>query len=354
MIDKLLLFTNQEILISATYISILFASMYISLKNNIQPVLTLLLLFTISLVYLAITSLLEAGFNHYLPGIESRDNLIVFPGVFGIIITIRIMKGIFRVPYAVLDKILGILFIFFALFQINEYLIDTNLPAYLANSNYVPAGIGIVQFSPLQYSASLLPELLLMDPVANLLIISFSVSILFLFVTSKIKYPGNSLLFAMIVLLVFLFLNLFRTFPAGFPALTDRMMGLNVIQWGLTLSIVLMTAYLIAKENNTARHKKEIMFKPPGEYRMLIIYLIISLISLQTASILSGLYIKVLFIGYFILTSYIIFYFMKKIERHYLKYGTVSIILIIFAFFLMAQNPATEQTEVDKTEIALK
>jgi hypothetical protein len=154
--------------------------------------------------------------------------------------------------------------------------------------------------------------------------------------------------------MAFLFIILFKTFPFESPLLNDRMMGLNVIQWGLTLTIVLMTAFLLARENNTGRHKREIMFKPPGEYRMLVIYLIISLISLQTASLLNGLYIKLLFTGYFILTSYIIFYFMKKIERHYIKFGTVSIIILIFVFFLMAQIPSNEQTEADNTEIALK
>lgn len=353
MIDRLLLFTNQEILISAMYIFILFASMYVSLKHNVQPVLTLLLLFAISVIYLSVTSIVETSFSHYFPGTESPDGLLIFPGVFGIIITIKIMKGIFRMPYVVLDKILFILFIFFALFQINEFLYDSSLLASLGYKKSIAAGIGIMQFSPLQYSASVFPELMLKDPISYLLLATFSVSILFLYISSRIKYPGNNLLFAMISLMAFLFIILFKSFPFESPVLIDRMMGLNVIQWGLTLMIVLMTAFLIARENNTGRHKREIMFKPPGEYRMLVIYLIVSLISLQTASLLDGIYIKLLFTGYFILTSYIIFYFMKKIERHYIKYGTVSIIILIFVFFLMAQIRSNEQTEVDNTEIAL-
>ena len=38
---------------------------------------------------------------------------------------------------------------------------------------------------------------------------------------------------------------------------------------------------------------------------------------------------------------------MKKIERHYLKYGTVSIIMLIFIFFLLAKNPKTNQSEIN-------
>jgi hypothetical protein len=38
---------------------------------------------------------------------------------------------------------------------------------------------------------------------------------------------------------------------------------------------------------------------------------------------------------------------MKKIERHYLKYGTVSIIMLIFIFFLRAQNPKPDQLEIN-------
>jgi hypothetical protein len=328
--------------------------MYLSLKHNVQPILILLLLFTVSLTYLTITSLSEAGFRYYFPGMESPGSLIIFPGVFGIIIAIKIMREIFRIPYMVIDKILGILFIFFALFQINEFITDGSLLSFLANSKSTPAGTGIIKFSALQYSASMFPEIILMNPVTYLLIITFSVSMVFFYLTSKIRYPGNNILFTFIILIAFLFISLFQSFPFESPVLNDRMMGLNVIQWGLTLILVLMTAFLVARENNQGRHKKEILFKPPGEYRMLVIYLIISLISLQTAPLLSGLYIKLLFIGYFILTTSIIFFFMKKIERQYLKYGTVSIIILIFVFFLMAQIPAKEQIEVDTTEIALK
>ena len=218
----------------------------------------------------------------------------------------------------------------------------------------IAGGLGLIQFSPLQYSASVFPELMLKDPVIHLFIIASTVSILFLYISSKLHYPGNNLLFTTITLMAFLFINLFKSFPFEFPVLNDRMMGLNVIQWGLSLLMVLMTAFLIARENSNNGYKKEIKFKPPGEYRMLVIYLVVSLISLQAASILNGLHIKLLFTGYFILTSYIIFYFMKKIERYYLKYGTVSIIILIFVFFLMAQISSTEQTKVDNTEIVLK
>jgi hypothetical protein len=267
---------------------------------------------------------------------------------------IKIMKRIFRIPYVVIDKILVILFIFFALFQINEFLLDSNFLAFSEYNKSVTAGMGIMQFSPFYYSASAFPELMLKDPMTYLLLTTFFVSALFLYISSKLKYAGNNLLFTTITLLAFLFIILFKTFPFESPVLSDRMMGLNVIQWGLILTMVLMTAFLLARENNTDRHKREIMFKPPGEYRILVIYFIVSLISLQTAPLLNGLHIKLLFTGYFILTSYIIFYFMRKIERHYLKYGTVSIIILIFVFFLMAQIPSNEQKEDDTTEIALK
>jgi len=346
MIDKLFLFTNQEILFSATYIAILFASMYISLKHNVQPTLTLLLIFIVSLIYLTITSIVKTGFLHYFPGMESLDSLIVFPGVLGVIITIKIMKGIFRIPYIVIDKLLGILFIFFAAFQINEYLMSSTMVPSLIVNKMFPAGVGIFQIGSLQLSASMFPELVLSNPIIYTLIIILLVSTIFLYVSSKFRYPGNSIMFTLLMLMAFLFINLFKAYPLGLPALNDRMMGLNVIQWGLTLTMVLTTAYMIAKESNNGRQKKEILFKQPGEYRILVIYLSISLLSLQVTAILNDLYVKLLFIGYFILTSYMIFYFMKKIERHYLKYGTVSIIMLIFIFFLKAQNPKSDQVEI--------
>ena len=346
MIDKLFLFTNQEILFSATYIAILFASMYISLKHNVQPILTLLLIFIVSLIYLAITSIVKTGFLHYFPGMESLDSLIVFPGVFGVIITIKILKRVFRIPYIVIDKLLGILFIFFAVFQINENFMTSSVMSSFMDSKMIPAGIGIFQMGSLQLSASIFPDLLPSSPVIYSIILVLLLSIIFLYASSKFKYPENSLMFTMLMLMLFLFISLFDAYPLELPALHDRMMGLNVLQWGLILAMVLTTAFMIAKESNNGRQKREIMFKPPGEYRILVIYLSISLISLQVTTILSDLYIKFLFIGYFILTSYMIFYFMKKIERHYLKYGTVSIIMLIFIFFLRAQNPKQDQLEI--------
>lgn len=350
MIDKLFLFTNQEILFTATYIGILFASMYISLKRNIQPILSLLLLFTISLIYLTLTSVFEAGFLYYFPGMESLDSLSVFPGVFGVLIAIKLMKSTFRIPYVVIDKILGLLFIVFAVFQINEYLLSNTFMSSLMIDLSLPTTMGLLQMNSMYLSASMFPELVLNNPVIYTLIIAFLTSTAFLYISSKFKYPGNSLMFTMIVLMAILFIHLFRTYPAELPALNDRMMGLNVFQWGLTLTIVLMAAFLIAKEGNSNLRKKETLFKPPGDYKVLIIYLSISLLALQVSAILNDLYVKLLFIGYFILTSYMIFYFMKKVERHYLKYGTVSIIMLIFIFFLLAQNPKTNQAEINAPE----
>jgi hypothetical protein len=347
MIDKLFLFTNQEILFSATYIAILFTSMYISLKHNVQPTHTLLLIFIVSLIYLAITSIVKTGFLHYFPGMESLDSLIVFPGVFGVIIAIKILKRIFRIPYIVIDKLLGILFIFFAVFQINENFMTSSVMSSFMNSKMVPAGVGIFQMGSLQLSASIFPEMVLSSPILYTIMLVLLISTIFLYASSKLKNPGNTLRFTMLMLMLFLFISLFEAYPLELPALNDRMMGLNVLQWGLILTMVLTTAFMIAKESNNGRQKKEILFKPPGEYRILVIYLSISLISLHVTTLLSDLYIKLLFIGYFILTSYMIFYFMKKIERHYLKYGTVSIIMLIFIFFLRAQNPKPDQLEIN-------
>lgn len=346
MIDKLFLFTNQEILFSATYIAILFASMYISLKHNVQPTLTLLLIFIVSLIYLAITSIVRTGFLHYFPGIESLDSLIVFPGIFAVIITIKILKRVLRIPYIVIDKLLGILFIFFAVSQINEYFMTSPVMSSFILSKTHLAGVGIFQMGSLHLSASMFPELMLNNPVIYTIILILLISALFLYASSRFKHPGNSLMFTLLMLMLFLFISLFEAYPLELPVLNDRMMGLNVLQWGLILAMVLMTAFMIAKESNNGRQKREILFKPPGEYRILVIYLSISLISLQVTTFLGDLYLKLLFIGYFILTSYMIFYFMKKIERHYLKYGTVSIIMLIFIFFLRSQNPQSNETEI--------
>jgi amino acid transporter len=139
-------------------------------------------------------------------------------------------------------------------------------------------------------------------------------------------------------------------------------MGLNVVQWGLVLTGVLLSAYIMSKEMYTSRRRKEVLKRAPSEYHLLLFFLILTIVSFQATAIFSSFEIKILLIGYIISTIFMVSYFLRRVEKYYLRYGTVSIILLTCILFLHAnilksdpnENMETPQILIDHSIIIEK
>jgi hypothetical protein len=153
--------------------------------------------------------------------------------------------------------------------------------------------------------------------------------------------------------MVLLFISLFKLNPSTLPALNDRMIGMNVVQWGLILAGLLLSAYIISIEMSTYRYKREVLRKAPSEYMLLIIFLFLLLILFQVSSLFQDSEMKILIIGYFVTSSFIATFFLKRIEKHYLRYGTISIILMIFVILIQwnIRAGSDEANDIEKEKI---
>jgi len=198
----------------------------------------------------------------------------------------------------------------------------------------ISSGISSLNIEGIQQSASLYPEIINNNTIFLELVIAILVTLSYLLFTRKLKHPGNRFFFTLLMLMILFFISLFKINPPALPALNDRLMGLNVVQWGLVLAGFLLSAYIISQEMSTSKRKKEILKKAPAEYRLLTIFLFLILFSYQATSLFRDSEIKILIIGYFITAGFMVSYFLRKVEKHYLRYGTVSIILLACILYI--------------------
>jgi hypothetical protein len=293
-----------------------------------------------------ITNILIGSAQQHFSNEGGFKNPIILLGIMGTFLTLKLFRGIIRIPSVISNYVLILFLLFFSFLQINEFLYGNPDITYALFNIPLSNGIGSINLEPLQLSASLYPELISNESIFLELLIALLVILSYLIFTRKFKYPGNRFLFTMLLLMVLLFISLFNPNPSTLPALSDRMIGMNVVQWGLILAGLLLSVYIISKEMSTYRPKKEVLRKAPSEYTLLIIFLSLLLISFQVSSLFQDSEMKILLIGYFVTTSFIAALFLRRIEKHYLRYGTVSIILMIF-IILIQWNIRTESGELN-------
>ena len=334
MLEFLFSYSQREFLFVIVYISAMLMGVYISQKHNIQPISTLLLILICSTTYLVITNILIGSAQQHFSDEGGFKNPIILLGIIGTFLVMKFFKRFLRIPSIISHYILILFLLFFSFFQVNEFLYNNPDITYTIFNIPLSNGIGSINLDTFQLSASLYPELISNDTMFLELLIALMVMLSYLLFTQRFKYPGNRFLFTMLLLMVLLFISLFKLNPSTLPALSDRMIGMNVVQWGLILAGLLLSAYIISKEMSTYRYKREVLRKAPSEYTLLLVFLSLVLISFQLSSLFQDSEMKVLIIGYFITTSFIATFFLRRIEKHYLRYGTISIILIIFIILI--------------------
>ena len=346
MIEDFFSFTQQEFLYVIANAVAMITGVYISLKHKIQPILTLLIMLAASIVYTIITNLVNHNIQQHVSDVGLSGGTIVLLGFFGILTTLKILKKLLRIPALIIHNILSIFFMLFLFYQVNEHLINNQHFTELILSYPISDGSIPLNFTAFQQTASLFPELFVNDPFFYEVMTAILAIVAYLYFAGRFRHPGNSLSFAFLMFLALFFISLFRVNAAELPALSDRLMGLNVIQWGLVLAGILILAYIVSIELDPSRRKREILKKAPSEYRLLILYLFLTMISFQATSLFSHFDTKVLLISYFITSIIMVIYFLNKVEKNFLRYGTVSIILFTFILFMHANIAEYQRVEL--------
>jgi len=351
MIENLFSFTQQEFLFAIVYGIVMIAGIYFSHKRKIQPILTLLLILSSTIIYLIISNILQLSIQQYSleEGVSSGSVILI--GIFSVLVFIRPLQKLFRIPTTVIHNLLIILLVFFSFFKVNEFLNSNPYFSFFILNVPVTDGIGSLSISTIQLSASLIPELINKNMIFIELLIAIFVTVTYVYFTAKLSFPGNRLLFSILMLMVLFFISLFTVNPRELPVFSDRLIGLNVVQWGLVLTGVLLAAYIMSKEMYTSRRIKEVLKRAPSEYQLLLFFLILTIISFQALSIFSNFEIKILLNGYLISTIFMVSYFLRRVEKYYLRYGTVSIILLTCILFIHANLVQSDQNEMHEFNI---
>jgi hypothetical protein len=334
MLEYLHSYTHKEFLFAIVYISAMLTGVFISRRSKVQPISTLLLILISTITYLIITNILSDIAQPYMSDQGRYGGSIILVGISGVFFALRLCRGLLRTPSIVSHYILAMFLLFFSFVQVKDFLIGNPQISQMLYS--IPFSNSLGSWSPkaLQLTASVYPELTRNTTMVFELAIAIVMTLSYLLFIKKFKYPGNRFLFTLLLLMTLLFISFFGINPSSIPAMSDRLMGLNVAQWGILLVIILLSAYILGKELSSRRYKKEVLRKAPAETTLLLIFLILLLFSFQVSSLFTGSEIKILLTGYFIMICFIATLFLKRIEKQYIRYGTVSIILIIFILFI--------------------
>ena len=346
MIDDILAFSQKELLFVVVFTMAIASGIYVSLRYKVQAITTLLLMLTGSIVYLVITNLARISLLQYSSDTGACRSAIIIFGIFGVLITIKILKKPLRLPAFIIHHIFSTIFLLFLFYQVTEYLLNSRYSTEWMLNFPLSDGSMALNFFAFQQTASILPGLYIYNGYFSEFITALMAIIVYLYFAGRFKHPVNSLSFAILIFMTLLFISLFKLSPSELPAFSNRLMGLNVIQWGLLLVVILFLSHILSIELDPSRRKREILKKAPSGYTLLIFYLLLTFVSFQVNSLFSQFDIKVLLINYFITSSIMVIYFFKKIERSYLRYGTVSIILLTFILFIHVQVTKYQNVEI--------
>jgi hypothetical protein len=352
MIEYFFSFTQHEFVFIIAYLAVIIAGIYVSLKHNVQPILTLVLILGGTIIYLIVTNIAKGHLPMILSDGGFPANPIVLIGFSGILVSLKMFRNLLRIPFVIIHSLLVQVLIFFSFFQVGEYLKDSPYILYEIFSFPLYEIAGPLQTDHMQLSATLLPEIFIQHGFLFEVLTMILVTLTFVFFTARFKLPGNTILFAIVILMVLVFISLFKVYPPELPVISDRLMGLNVVQWGLTLICVLLSAHIMSSEMSATGRKKEVLKKMPSEYALLVIYLFLTMVSFQVNSLFSKYEIKILLACYFITSGFMAVFIFNRIEKHYLRYGTVSIILvtcILFTHANIAISGPVEFIETDNT-----
>ena len=336
MTDSFLSFSISELLYIVIYVGALIVGIISSQKLRIHPVLTVLLLLTAITAYLGVTTMAGKYLQGFILHEMKYHNFIVLLGVLGAILAIRVLKSLFRIPFAIIHHQLIWIYLLFIIHQFQMHLGTNQGFSYLIYSYPISNISGMVQFGAVKQTASLVPDIFTRSLLFYETITAILAMLIYVYFQPRLHRSSNAYSLALLSFLLLFFISLFGINPAGYPALSERLLGLNLVQWGVALICVLLLAHILSELIDAHRPKREVLKKAPPEHRLLITYLILTFISIQITVLYNPYTLKILILGFFVTSIFMVFHFIKTVHKNYLKYGTVSIILMVCMLFLYA------------------
>jgi len=343
-------FFQTNILINITYIFILAIGIYYSIKDNVSPVQTLLLILTGTLIYFTVTNLVRLNIFSQLSDENSFTNLIVLLGVLAVFTGVYITKNILRISLTFLLNLPLLILIALAIYETSSYLNESNALSTYDSYNNLSTPVFSELGLYINQSALISPELSLYNHLFLSIVVAVILVTLLWFAYKKIKIVGNKLLFTVFIINLFIFINMFNFNPGAFPAFNNRIIGMNVFQWGIILINILIIAYIIAKEIGNAGSAHRLKRNNPSYFLLFFYYLCLTVAAFPLSGFFDSTGLHIFIAGHAITTIFMAFYFFVKTEKAYVRLGTISVILLIWMFFIRANISFNTPSFIDSPE----
>jgi hypothetical protein len=163
------------------------------------------------------------------------------------------------------------------------------------------------------------------------------------------RHPASPALSIILAYLASIFTVLFYVEAGEVIFLSERIMWMNTLQWGLLLVLILLFLKVISLEGLPLII--EVKYKPKlrSDYLLFIFYLALTAITLKISPIFTVLD-EYLFLSVFAATTFfMIIYYYSKIKAPQLKFSVVSILLIMgFIFVQTRMERSGNQFEYNK------
>lgn len=346
-------FFQINILINISYTLILVLGIYLSIKDNVSPVQTLLLILTGTLIYFTVTSITRFNLFSQLNSENNFTNLIVLFGLLGVLTGVYFIKNVLRISNSFLLNfpllILVALGIYETAIYLDEFYAFSQYNSYKNLSGPIFSELGLY----INQSALISPELFLYNSLLLNLLIAIALIALSWFVYKKIKIVANKLLFIIFIINLFIFISMFSFNPDAFPAVNNRIIGINVFQWGIILINILIAAYIIANETSNVGTRRMVRRTPPSNFLLFFYYLCLTILAFPLSKFFDSTGLYIFIAGHAITTIYMAFYFFAKTEKVYIRLGTISVILLIWIFFVRANISFDPESLLESPEIEI-
>lgn len=344
--------------LSAFLLGILIAFI-LSILERVPVALTSLLILAATICYISCSGLTRAYFST-----NNSELLEIFPhfdktiGLTGIVAVIIISGKLLRIPVRLLQKLPLVLLI----------IITTSKLGCIAGScldykTYQSGSYELIHLASVKSLPSLqeiISYLYSHMTLTTQLIVGFFGLGWTIYLINKFRRPWNLLLLTIFILLSNVFISLFYVKPFSSPLFSQRILGMDLIQWALLLINMLIGAYIIASESNRLVKYPKLKIKVPSYYFVFIFYISLTLITLKVSDLFSRTD-PFIFLSIFMLTTFLlIIYLYNKIQQILVRYSVVVIILIAGVMFIQAKlitpkiDIIPDITPVDQTDTPVK
>jgi hypothetical protein len=146
---------------------------------------------------------------------------------------------------------------------------------------------------------------------------------------------------------------MFNFNPDAFPAVNNRIIGINVFQWGIILVNILIVAYIIANETSNVGTGRTVRRVAPSYFLLFFYYLCLTIVAFPLSKFFDSIGLHIFIAGHAITTIYMTFYFFAKTEKVYVRLGTISVILLVWIFFVRANISFDTKSLLESPEIEI-